>query len=134
VVGLVQIVDQPLQFLDAPPAAGAGQLEAPRGRGRGPINRHEVPQRHKWREKENQHRPKPFLPPHGVNKHPELEHDDQPQQRVVAQQCQVIVQIESHPQSNFECDCLFRTPDIMAEIRPNVSLNYSASIFLIVFP
>jgi len=72
-VGVVEVMDFGLQFLDAGAALRAGQLKAAGGRGGTAIDGKVIPKRAQPGTDENKKRPKPFAVAQGVDQHPELE-------------------------------------------------------------
>jgi len=78
-IGVVEMMDLRLKFLDALAALRAGQFKPARGRRRGAIDEKEIKHRRQSKADENKNGPKPFLPPERVNEHPKLERKcDQP--------------------------------------------------------
>src|SRR5437867_10546236 len=85
-VRLVQVMNLRLEFLDAPPRVGAGQLEPARGRVRAAINVEEIPEGAQAGKGQDEHEPEPFLPADGIHDHPKLEKGEDDQERVVQQE------------------------------------------------
>ena len=77
VVGVVEVMDLRLKFLDAFAAPRAGQFETARGGRRGgAINKEEIKQRCDAPADEDENRPQPFAVADGVDEHPDLERKD----------------------------------------------------------
>ena len=82
VVRLVEMMYLRLEFLDPAPIIRARQLEAARGRRGGAIDQKEIEQRAHTKANKNEHGPDPFLTPHRVHKHPQVERGHQENRRI----------------------------------------------------
>jgi len=82
---LVEVMDLGLQFPDATAVMRAGQLKTAGGRRGSAIDEKEIEQRCNSPADENENRPKPFLPPDCINKHPDLKRENQQHPDVVDQ-------------------------------------------------
>ena len=96
-MGLVEMMDLGLEFLDAVAAVGAGEFEAAGGGRLGTVNQEKIEDGSEAREKEHEESPDIFLPADGIDKHPERESGDEKEPWVLQGLDAKKVQNAGHP-------------------------------------